>query len=136
MKLYTFPTRYVDHWSPWTRWFAWCPVTIGDEIRWMETVERRHQDTHAVGWGHTWIRWYEYRLTQQKTEGSRISRAASCVMTLVPSLQVLQEEVEALRASLPDAYQQSAVRLQARLDTLFDDLLDVADAVDMDPDFS
>lgn len=67
MKLYTITpiVRYVDEWSPWGTWFAWHPVVMSNEVRWLETVERRYRDTPPLGWDNTWERSYQYRLRVQ-----------------------------------------------------------------------
>lgn len=40
----------MDRLSKWHTWFAWCPIRIGDEIYWLQTVERRIEGIFLCYW--------------------------------------------------------------------------------------
>lgn len=41
-RIFSEPPEEPADYRNWRRWFAWFPVFIGDELVWLEFVERRH----------------------------------------------------------------------------------------------
>jgi hypothetical protein len=58
-----FQLKPQPHRSDWVRWFAVLPVRIGNQLVWMEYVERREQ--FHPGYIHYGIWLAEYRLLKE-----------------------------------------------------------------------
>jgi hypothetical protein len=66
-----------DRLGQWHRWFAWRPVRVGEQIAWLETVERRGEWGPMRGFPPS-IPWlWEYRVVQAEEWGDERSGRGS-----------------------------------------------------------